>query len=343
MMKSVIPILVQGTILALAPHNTNGEILLGKVSVSVVSNQTLQRVDEYNYTRPVLRDISPQALPSGQTENDLINQQLVMQMDVCFPKHYCPIVSTKEEQFKSTFNSHVCRQYCANPQYKSEVEVIDICDLSTYSNYGCVNFGLTTHASSISEAENIKMELGENMITSKPAWKELLNELAPYFDPDVTTPEIVGYHIGQDTGEVWHPAWDSGTELCSKDSNVPFYMKLDPDEYLAPTMTDCCRKHYWWNVRGCAEPQNRPCPEGWVQTAEQTAREGIMSGKYYGSVSQFQLIVSVMWFKSMPIFTNIANKLCYAIPSVSQHLLFGMVRQDYIFGVSSCLVCMKSH
>ena len=61
-------------------------------------------------------------------------------------------------------------------------------------------------------------------------------------------------------------------------------MKLDPDTYLAPTMKDCCRKHYCWNVRGCAKTEKRPCPEGYVPTdGEGHGWNPLMDGEFYGS------------------------------------------------------------
>mmetsp|Transcript_12651 Transcript_12651/g.30873 ORF Transcript_12651/g.30873 Transcript_12651/m.30873 type:complete len:367 (-) Transcript_12651:72-1172(-) len=274
-------------ILAISPHRTTSEYFLhqlGKVEVSVISNQKLSRIDEFDYISSHKQQ-REQAQAAEQT-NKKLEFQLALQFDVCFPKHYCPIVTTNKDVFKEKFDSYVCRGYCDQVQYHASLKVLDVCEIGGSNNNGidnqCINFGLTMQASSKSEAEDIYQELRGIIVSSESVWRELLNELAPQSDPKVGNPDVLGHHISRNTGETWYPAWDSGNELCSNDQNIPFYMKLDPDEYLAPTMTDCCRKHYWWNVRGCAKPENRPCPEGSVPTAEQIANEGIMSGKYFG-------------------------------------------------------------
>ena len=163
-------------------------------------------------------------------------------------------------------------------------QILSVCeaDHATASGHGCIDFGLTMQASSRDEAESIKLELGQYIATSSSLWRELLRELSGE-NVEVDDPDIIGTSISPTMDQIWYPAWNSGSDLCSNDANVPFYMRLDPEEYLAPTMTDCCRKHYWWNVRGCAEPQNRPCPEGYNPADPEIVKaQGLMNGKYFG-------------------------------------------------------------
>lgn len=257
-------------ILALVPRSATASHELGSVDVTVISNQTLSMITEFNRTNQAVRD-QQHADELNITVPELINARLIMQFDVCFDQNYCPLVTANTDLFKSTFETHVCKRYCNQLQYHAVVEVLDVCDGSSsnpnYPSHKCIDFGLTIQAASKPEAEDIKTALEGNIAASKSAWRDLLHELAPQFTPDVSDTDTVGWHISEKPDQTWYPAWDKGHERCSNDANVPFYMKLDPDEYLAPTMTDCCRKHYWWNVRECAEPENRPCPDGWVPTA----------------------------------------------------------------------------
>lgn len=285
-LKCPAPLSMLLAVLAAARRGSADSVHLGNVHVSVISNQTLKMLTEFNYTTQGLEHYQ-HAKEAGITVEESVASRMSLQFDVCFPAKYCSVVSTNRNIFHERFDAHVCRHYCDEASYRSETEVLSVCEVhAATSGYdprgtGCIDFGVVIQATSLDEAGRIKRELGEYISLSKPVWRELLRELSD-FDGDVGDTGIVGSGVySANSDETWYPAWDSGHELCSN-GPPPFYMTLDPEEYLASTMTDCCRKHYWWNVRGCAEPQNRPCPEGYVPTDEQTQKEGLMSGKYFG-------------------------------------------------------------
>lgn len=266
----------------IASHNGNSTVL-GVRTVTVQSNETLRSITEFNHTTKYL-EWKLAANAANTTIDQLVESQLALEFDVCFPSKFCPKVTANLNLFEEAFENEVCAEYCDETRFSHTLEVLSVCQDGGHTNYadsGCIDFGLSLQASSKAEAMAVKKELGASIVSSKPVWRALLREIAPEFDNDVTETGILGYYISQDNNETWYPAWDDGQELCKNDA-PPFYMKLDPNEYLFPTMTDCCRKHYWWNVRGCAEPENRPCPEGYVPTDEQITREGIFTGKYFG-------------------------------------------------------------
>lgn len=255
-------------------------IALGpRVPITVISNQTLSLIQEYNNRTNPESDLgATDAVASADS-------QMFLHFDVCFQNEYCDIVSDHEENFTSAFVTNVCREYCNySAQYDSNVEVLGICnDVNTNSTSGngCINYGLTIQASTKSEAESIYQDIQENIVTSKSVWRELLIEIVPDFSTTIDGTMIGQYIDGSLANEIWYPAWNDDTELCNNDNKIPFYMLLDPNEYLATNMADCCRKHYWWNVRGCADPKNRPCPNGFVFTDDENL--GVMNGMYYGS------------------------------------------------------------
>ena len=267
-------------------YATAALVALGpRVPITVISNQTLSLIQEYNNRTNTDSDV--RASDAVATTDS----QMFLQFDVCFQNEYCAIVSDHEENFTSTFVTNVCQEYCnSNAQYDSNVEVLGICnDVNTNAtgSNGCINYGLTIQASTKSEAESIYQDIQENIVSSKSVWRELLIEIVPNFSTTIdgsTTNQnvVVGQYIdGSLANEIWYPAWNDDTELCNNDNKIPFYMLLDPNEYLTTNMADCCRKHYWWNVRGCSDPSNRPCPNGYVFTDDDTL--GVMSGMYYGS------------------------------------------------------------
>ena len=257
---------------------------LGSVFVNVQSNETLHMITEFNFTNHTQYH-GPQVFPV----QELNEASLAMEIDICFPNYYCPKVIEYLYEFETTFLTEICKVYCVEPVYDHALEILSVCEegsgSNTYNGDGCVDFGLTIHAHDRAKAEEIKLELGALVVDSKPAFWELLHTLAPEFKDNESDldPNVAGDSVNEDAGETWYPAWNDGNEDCSNDGNPPFYMQLEPENYIFQTRTDCCRKHFWWSVRGCAEPEKRPCPEGYVPDAEQTEREGIMSGKYYGS------------------------------------------------------------
>lgn len=221
----------------------------------------------------------------GTTVDELVAAQLNLEFDVCFPEQYCPVVQSNIGEFQSTFSTDICGEYCDQNQYQSSLEVLSVCETGgTHDRNACTNFGLTLQASSRAEGEDIKRELGASIASSGSIFWSLLHVLAPEFSGNIEDPSVIGYDISDmHHRNVWYPAWDSGVELCTDDGNEPFYMRLEPEEYLAYTKTDCCRKHFWWNVRGCAAPEERPCPEGYVRTGDDMGWNPLMDAKYYGS------------------------------------------------------------
>lgn len=282
-MKYTLPILSLTAIGQILPKCTSASYVLGTIQVAVQSNETLSLITEFNYTNEQIQN-RQRAREANITVEELIASQLALEFDVCFPVNYCPVVVENILQFESVFVTDVCGSYCSQVQYNAALELIGVCEDHSYRHgNGCIDFGLTIQASSRPEAEEIKRELGSSIVSSKSVFRDLLRDLAPHFNGDVDDPDILGSDISENLPQTWYPAWNKGDELCSNDGKEPFYMKLDPNQYLAPTMTDCCRKHYWWDVRGCAAPEKTPCPEGYVPTEDDVGWNPLMSGKYYDS------------------------------------------------------------
>lgn len=261
-----------------APHS------LGTIHVAVESNETLSMLTEFNYDSEYLRT-RQRARAANVTVGEYIASQLVMEFEICFPDRFCPVVEDHVELFESSVLSEVCGAYCEQPRYHADLELLGVCeDRNSRHADGCIDFGLSVQASSLSEAEGIKGELGASLVRYKRTFENLLNELTDgEFEGDIHDPFISGYDISETPAETWFPAWHLGGESCTNDPDVPFYMRLDPDEYLAPSKTDCCRKHFFWNVRECAEPEEDPCPEGYLLAQDDVGWNPLMDGKYYGS------------------------------------------------------------
>ena len=51
----------------------------------------------------------------------------------------------------------------------------------------------------------------------------------------------------------FYPDWESGSNsgTCLNDGGFPPYMLNDQDYYLFPTLGQCCKKHFSWNLSKC--------------------------------------------------------------------------------------------
>ena len=274
---------------------TTGITKLGPwIPVTLNSNQTLTFIQEYSSPSDRISSAA-----NGVIQEPFIDENKIrLQFDVCFDPQYCSTVSTNQNQFVSTLSTNVCGSYCQGAnnivQYESNVEVLDVCNnaginvptIATKSGYTCINMAITIQASNIIEANNIYTQLQDDAVSTKTVWRTLFTQLIPNFPPaDIFNADIAGNYITladpATSNETWYPEWHDDIQLCSNDpKNQPGYMSTRPDEYLSSNMVDCCRKHYWWMVRECADPSNRPCPDGYVVTAEEML--GVMNGMYYG-------------------------------------------------------------
>ena len=292
-MKANIAIMVIATTMAQLFAIDAQLIPLGPtIPITLSSNQTLTFIQEYDHlpNRTASYSLQQDTLLAN---NDDMNKVL-LSFDVCFAYEYCSTVSQYENDFIDTFKTNVCQDYCVDSQYNSNIEIINVCNNGIGNNdgSGCINLQLKLTASTISNAQSINQELRTNTIITKSVWRSLLSTIIPNFPMnEYWNTDIVGHYIAADddvngnnitlsNNDTWYPV-SGGIELCSNDNRtIPDYMTLQPKHYLSTTMVHCCQKHYWWAVRECSDPSNRPCPEGYTFTNDENL--GVMSGMYYG-------------------------------------------------------------
>lgn len=254
----------------------NGAVVLGTRSVTIESNETLREKDVYQVEEKF--DTEPyEEYVLAQEKRARLDTALHMQFNVCFPPRDCEHVRNTTSDFEGAFVGQVCGRYCRKRRYEHTLTTLGVCDAPP-GEPTCISFGLTVQLETEEEAEDARREIGAAVAGSSDVFSALL--------PATVTvgPEVVGTSVSRNAGDgTWYPAWGSagGGHICSDDGNEPFYMKLNPDEYLAKTKVDCCRMHWWWDVRGCADPTSLPCPEGYDPVSE-IQREGLMAGAFYG-------------------------------------------------------------
>ena len=261
----------------------NGAVVLGTRSVTIESNETLRDQDTYRAAEKFDMD-AYDTFVLAQEKLARLDTALHMQFDVCFPPKDCGFVSNSTSDFEGAFVNDVCGKYCRKKRYEHTLATLSVCDQPPEEVMGCISFGLTVQLETVDEAEEARREIGAAIAGSFDVFSALLPTTVTSSYVDLRGgPEVVGTSINRVEGRTWYPAWGSagGGHICSDDGNEPFYMKLNPDEYLADTKVDCCRKHWWWDVRGCADPTALPCPEGYDPVSE-IRREGLMAGAFYG-------------------------------------------------------------
>ena len=173
-MKSQLPTLLSIILSQLLPYRISASHSLSTIQVTVQSNETLSLITEFNHTTKHIR-AQQHAREANVTVEELIASQLVLEFDVCFPDYYCPVVGNNTYLFESTFLTNVCGQYCDHIQYHHVLQVLGVCEIDHVSSHGngCINFGLIIQASSRSEAEDIKIELGASIVISNNVLRDL--------------------------------------------------------------------------------------------------------------------------------------------------------------------------
>ena len=255
----------------------NGAVILGTRAVTIESNETLREKDVFQVEEKFDTDVYDEYV-LAQEKLARLDTALHMQIKVCFPQRDCGHVNNSTSDFEGAFVDQVCGQYCKEERYEHTLTTLGVCDGPPEEPTGCISFGLTVQLETEEEAQDARREIGAAIAGSFDVFSALL--------PSIVTGglEVVDTSINRNVGGgTWYPAWGSagGGQICSDDGNEPFYMKLNPDEYLAKSKVDCCRMHWWWDVRGCADPTALPCPEGYNPVSE-IYREGLMAGAFYG-------------------------------------------------------------
>jgi kynurenine formamidase len=101
-MRSQLPVLLSIILVQLLSYRISASRALGKIQITVQSNDTLSLITEFNHTNAHIR-AHPHAHEANVTVEELIASQLVLEFDVCFPDHYCPVVVSNIDQFESKF------------------------------------------------------------------------------------------------------------------------------------------------------------------------------------------------------------------------------------------------